>query len=209
VLVVGSSRYLFNRSDVTLESLQLGDVLQTHKEDGQDTLYTYPIPSYEVRDLPPHSYAQLPDQKMGGMQSWKIARAEWGDGTVEEDSTSLLEHKIWSLVNFEETEVHGKVRRTHGQQRLKRSRRDTRYIGSRIKEGTLYLVNRGSVRIDEIEVKRFCYSKGRSEEGHASGSNALARGSTAVFRLNDIPGGSEAVLEHGIDEDRTGVQLGL
>jgi hypothetical protein len=221
VLVVGSSRYLFNRSDVGLKYLQLGDVVETHTGDPDAPLYTYPIPCYEIKDLPPHSYIQLPGQELGGMQSWEIARAEWEDGRVEEESESLLEHKIWSLVNFKDTEADQKARRKYGQQNLERRWRDTKSIGLRIKEGTLYLTNRGRADIDEVEVKRFIYSKGRSDESGASSvggesgersesdSNAPARPPTTVFRLEDIPAGSEAILEHGIDTDRFGVQLGL
>lgn len=208
VIVVGNSRYLFNRSDVTLRYVEIEDVLQTHVE--EDTVLTYPSPVYKVKKIPPSSYVQLPGQTLEGMQSWRIVRAEWRDGRKENDSTHLAEHKIWSLVNFDERQVDCRVRRKSGQQRLERRWRDTKHIKLLVEGGALYIVNQGSVPIDELQVKRFyCREDQSADNDSAESTGTSTRRPTTIFRIRDLPGSSLTTLEHGLDSEQAKVQIYL
>ncbi len=113
VVVQPDTRFLFNHRDVELRSILLAELLVSSV--GASRPFVFPAPVYEIEELPPRSYTELPcsDEKLDGYSLWHIREAEWGDGESLTDPIKLSERKLWGGATFSEAHFQREVQHLH------------------------------------------------------------------------------------------------
>ena len=196
-------RYLFNRSDATLERVRLADELAS-----TELRAAYSSPVYEIRDIPPHSYVTLGEASkyLDGAQLWHIRAAEWSDGTALEEPFRMAEQKKWGGAVFSEThverEVHhiGTVPAHSLDEGEPEEAKDTGKLYAqkvtiyRDTGRTLHLVNRVPVAAERLQLTRYRYLR---QEGVWPESPT----DTKTLEVRDLPAKSYVPVAAGFDSN--------
>lgn len=197
------SRYLFNRSDATLERVQLADELAS-----TELRAAYASPVYEIRDIPPHSYVTLREASkyVDGAQLWHIRAAEWSDGTTLEKPFRMAEEKKWGGAVFSETHVEREIRHigtvpAHSLDAEEpEEAKDTgrlyaqKVIVYRDTRRTLHLVNGVPVGADRLHFTRYRYVR---QEGVWPDTAT----DTTTLEIGDLPGKSYVPVVSDFDSN--------
>ncbi len=113
VVVQLDTRFLFNHRGSELKRILLSELLVS--SGGASGPFVFPAPVYQIQDLPPHSYTELPsaDEKLDGYSLWHVREAEWEDGKTLMEPVKLSERKLWGGATFSEAHVQREVQHLH------------------------------------------------------------------------------------------------
>ena len=109
VVTRGGDRLLFNHRDVALSRIRVAELLVS--SEGPSGPLVFQIPVYEIEEIPPHAYTDLPsrDENLDGYVLWHVREAEWEDGKTLTEPIKLSERKIWGGATSPETRVGREV----------------------------------------------------------------------------------------------------